>query len=181
MKKSTRDDFRNAVFKRDKYLCAMCGHKPESIDQLDAHHITDRTYMPFGGYCAANGISLCTDRCVSEDCHRKAESLHASGFEVSGYAPTDLYARIKSSYKWAYLQSLRLELEADKVDAMSQIIDKISNKELEICVCLSENISQETWELTCDELGIHETLIRTYGKGRYIGPNLALCTAIEKK
>lgn len=173
-KKSLRDDFRNAVFKRDGYVCAMCGHRPESVDQLDAHHITDRHYMPFGGYCAANGISLCTDRCKHDsslDCHQKAEHLHATGIEIPGYAPSDLYARIKSSYTLAYLQSLKLEIEADKADAMSRIIDAISIEELAICLRLCENTSPETWELTCDELSEREPLIRAYGKGRYVPDN----------
>jgi len=174
-KKSTRDDFRNAVFKRDGYACAMCGHKPENVNELDAHHITDRTYMPFGGYCAANGISLCTDRCKKEswlgsslDCHQKAEHLHATGIEFPGYAPVNLYARIKSSYKQAYSHSLKLEITANRADAMMAVIDVISKKELEVCLRLCENTSPETWELTCDELSEWEPLNRTYGKGRYV-------------
>ena len=156
----------------------MCGYKPEIADQLDAHHITDRTYMPFGGYCAANGISLCTDRCTtpswlgsSLDCHQKAEHLHATGIGIPGYTPADLYARIKSSYKWAYSQSLKLEIEANKADAMNHIIDVISKEELEVCLRLCENTSPETWELTCDELSEWEPLIRAYGKGRYVPDN----------
>lgn len=167
-KKSIREDFRNAVFKRDRYVCAMCGHKPESADRLDAHHITDRTQMPFGGYCAANGISLCTDRCVNSDCHRKAEHLHATGIEFLGYTPDDLYAKIKSSYRIAYAESLKLEIEANKADAMIDIIDEISKKESEICLLMCESTNQDTWELTCDELNEFEPLIRAYGKGRYV-------------
>ena len=167
-KKETREAFRNAVFKRDGYVCAMCGHKPVTIDQLDAHHITDRTYMPFGGYCAANGISLCTDRCVNSDCHRKAEHLHATGIEFPGYTPDDLYVKIKSSYKSAYADSLKIEIEANKANAMIDIIGEISDVESKICLRMCESTSQETWELTCDELNEFEPLIRAYGKGRYV-------------
>lgn len=184
-KKSLREKFRNAVFKRDGYACAICGHKPEKTSQLDAHHITDRNYMPFGGYCAANGISLCTDRCSissftfgvgqwlsnSNNCHEKAEHLHATGIELSGYTPTDLYAKIRSSYHLAYLQSLKLEIDANKADAMIGIIGDISKYELEICLNLGESTSVDTWELACSELNELEPLIRDYGKGRYVPDN----------
>jgi hypothetical protein len=53
-KKESRDNFRNDVFKRDKYRCVMCElqsvRDPEiAKDVLDSHHIIDRNDMPNGG------------------------------------------------------------------------------------------------------------------------------------
>jgi hypothetical protein len=175
-KQEIRNEFRSKVFERDKYTCVMCGYKADLPDLIDAHHINDRHYMPFGGYVAANGITLCTDRCTNApwcfskdiDCHQKAETIHATGQLVPGYTPTDLYARIKSNYKWAYTQSLSLSLPYAQVELMMQQINAISSEELEICLELTENISHATWELACDALNEDQPLIRAYGKGRYV-------------
>jgi len=81
----------------------MCG-LPQSTDApLDAHHITDRTLMPNGGYVAANGISLCVT------CHKNAEVFHETGTPLSGWAPHDLYDAIGSSYEEALSASTRLK------------------------------------------------------------------------
>lgn len=50
----TRDEFRKAVFERDKYKCVICG-KPA----VDAHHIIERKLWLDGGYYLDNGASLC--------------------------------------------------------------------------------------------------------------------------
>ena len=65
-KQKERSAFRKAVFSRDNNRCRGCG---ASGVPLDAHHITDRSLMPNGGYVKENGISLC------ESCHLKAEVL----------------------------------------------------------------------------------------------------------
>jgi 5-methylcytosine-specific restriction endonuclease McrA len=96
-KKQVRAAFRDAVFGRDGHRCRMCGEPA-----ADAHHITDRTEMPHGGYVAENGISLC------EGCHELAEALHATGTAHPGYAPDDLYSRIGSSHEQAVAASERL-------------------------------------------------------------------------
>ena len=52
-KKEIRNKFRTEVFKRDNYTCQVCGYGPFKIEPeniLDAHHITDRSLMPNGGY-----------------------------------------------------------------------------------------------------------------------------------
>ena len=147
----------------------MCGHKPENEDELDAHHITSREEIPFGGYVAANGITLCTDRCFdSQNCHRKAEYFHGTGAAYPGYTPVDLYARIKSSYKLAFEASLKLGISQTDADGLIRTIGAISTEELEICLRLCEGINLETWELACDELNEDNILIRAYGKGRYV-------------
>ncbi len=79
-KKQIRENFRNAVFKRDGNKCRGCG---KTDTPLDAHHITDRRDMPNGGYVAENGITLCGT------CHTLAEYWHVSGqvyFEI-GFTP----------------------------------------------------------------------------------------------
>lgn len=97
-KKSIRQAFRDAVFRRDGHRCRACGFVPATAleDDLDAHHITDRHDMPHGGYVAKNGISLCK---VRNNCHLKAERREA------GFEPEALYARIGSSHAEAVRQS----------------------------------------------------------------------------
>lgn len=71
----------------------MCG----ATEDLAAHHITDRTIMPNGGYVPQNGITVCPP------CHERAEQYHISGGEKydKGWSPTDLYVVIGSSLKTA--------------------------------------------------------------------------------
>jgi 5-methylcytosine-specific restriction endonuclease McrA len=91
-KQATRAAFREAVFTRDGYRCRVCG---ASDTELDAHHISDRTTMPDGGYVKENGISLC------KSCHRLAEQLWETGVAAPGFTPDQLYALIGSSHTQA--------------------------------------------------------------------------------
>src|SRR5581483_11911275 len=105
MKKEVREQFRRRTFERDKYRCRMCGFTPTKEaweaekPPLDAHHITDRNLMPYGGYVHQNGISLCPQ------CHEFAELYHMTGVPHPGYSPADLYAKVGSSYDWAVQMS----------------------------------------------------------------------------
>lgn len=109
-KKQIRAAFRTAVFTRDGYRCRCCGvagHDRQaephpSLSPLDAHHITDRSQMPHGGYVPENGISVC-DRC-----HLLAEQFWQTGTPALGFAPDDLYARVGSSRELAEAASHRL-------------------------------------------------------------------------
>lgn len=112
-KKRVRQQFRDAVFRRDSHRCRACGASSADVRKdartvvtgdtyLDAHHITDRTLMPAGGYVAENGISLCPG------CHEKAEAFHDTGTSVEGYTPDDLYRMIGSSHAEALQASQRL-------------------------------------------------------------------------
>lgn len=97
-KKQVRAAFRAATFARDRYRCVGCDFEssPEGADgELDAHHITDRTEMPNGGYVEENGVSLCPS------CHRKAEEFHSTGTAAPGFSAAELYARIGSSHRRA--------------------------------------------------------------------------------
>lgn len=67
----TREQFKESVFKRDKYKCIIC-KKPA----VDAHHILERKLFEDGGYYLDNGASLCSD------CHIKAESTFISVEEL---------------------------------------------------------------------------------------------------
>lgn len=58
----TRDEFRTAVFARDKNKCVACNNPA-----VDAHHVIDRSLWETGGYYIDNGVSLCAE------CHLKAE------------------------------------------------------------------------------------------------------------
>lgn len=102
-KKKARENFRDAVFKRDRFACVMCGTKSQP---LDAHHITDRNLMPNGGYVKENGISLCDSLA---GCHNKAECYHRGEQVPTGYLPEDLYKKIGSSYEKAVEASKKLK------------------------------------------------------------------------
>lgn len=103
-KKKVRAEFRDAVFARDGNKCRVCGWTIFNCDhQLDAHHITDRSLMPMGGYVKENGISLCPP------CHEMAEVYHSTGTALPNFSPDDLYALIKSSHAQAVAASERLK------------------------------------------------------------------------
>lgn len=91
-KKLIRKIFREQVFLRDSNKCKICNNLA-----IDAHHITDRSLMPNGGYVIENGISLC------ENCHMKAEEFHISDGKnwYKDMYPDDLYRLINSSEKLA--------------------------------------------------------------------------------
>jgi 5-methylcytosine-specific restriction endonuclease McrA len=104
-KKEIRRKFRDSVYKRDGFRCAVCNLKSskDNVEQeLDAHHITDRKEIVNGGYVKENGISLC------EECHKKAEEFHSTGISHQGYSPEDLYKKINSSYEKALEESKKL-------------------------------------------------------------------------
>ena len=105
-KKKIRQKFRAAVFTRDGFACRGCGFRstPEQAEEeLDAHHITDRNEMSYGGYVAENGVTLCAA------CHEKAEAFHRGEPVPPGFAPADLYALIGSSEEEAQAASEQLE------------------------------------------------------------------------
>jgi hypothetical protein len=102
-KKQLRNDFRNAVFERDGYCCAMCGRND---CKLDAHHVQNRKEIVNGGYVKENGITLCD---VPQGCHWKAEQYHATGTAHPGYSPEDLFAKIGSSIELAVSESEKLK------------------------------------------------------------------------
>lgn len=99
-KQLIRESFRTAVLGRDGNQCVFC----DETQDLDAHHISDRSKMPNGGYVKENGITLCPDH------HLDAELYHISNGNdfVKGLHPNDLYAIISSSYKLAVEKSRRL-------------------------------------------------------------------------
>lgn len=104
-KKVIRKLFRDACYKRDGFRCAMCpfkSSKDSAEEELDAHHITNRTEMPNGGYVKENGISLCAS------CHMKAEEFHSTGVAHPGYAIEDLYKAINSNLEKAIEASKKL-------------------------------------------------------------------------
>ena len=67
----TRDEFRNAVFGRDRHVCVFCS-KPA----VDAHHILERRLWPDGGYYLENGVAVCAEH------HLCCESTEISIAEV---------------------------------------------------------------------------------------------------
>lgn len=101
LKRQIRQQFRNEVFERDGHKCAFC----ECTENLDAHHITDRSEMPNGGYVKENGITLCPEH------HLAAEKFHITeGKEWEpNMHPDDLYRMINSSFELAYSKSQRLK------------------------------------------------------------------------
>ena len=67
----SRDDFRESVFKRDKFTCVFC-NKPA----VDAHHIVERRLFNSGGYYLDNGASVCSEH------HLSCEMTHISVEQV---------------------------------------------------------------------------------------------------
>jgi len=116
-KKDVRNNFRNAVFKRDKFCCRACGKKytqEDAIEYLDAHHIKNRNLFPVGGYVLENGISLCKNG--SPSCHEKAEAWLSENSKISkitGFEPETLYDKISSSFELAYKKSEELQCRSD--------------------------------------------------------------------
>ncbi|MEL6348144.1 MAG: HNH endonuclease [Myxococcota bacterium] len=98
-KKRRRQRFRNQVFARDRHRCQVCGRQWSATDALpalgrmDAHHITDRSRMPNGGYVPENGITVC-----QRPCHHLVERYHQTGTAEPGLHPDDLYTKINSSH-----------------------------------------------------------------------------------
>jgi hypothetical protein len=106
-KKLIRKNFRDACFRRDKYTCVMCGKKSspdKALEEMDCHHITDRSLMISGGFVPQNGITLC-----KAPCHLKAEEFHSTGVAHPGYSPEDLYQAIGSTYEKAVEASKKLK------------------------------------------------------------------------
>ena len=119
-KRQIRSEFREAVFRRDQYACQVCGRqwRPEDSDpvlqRVNAHHITDRSEMPNGGYVPENGITVCDVASFadsSQSCHMRVEQWHVSGGTSveEGLDPASLYRIIGSSHEEAVESSWRLE------------------------------------------------------------------------
>lgn len=112
-KRDVRAAFRDAVFTRDRYTCQVCGKRWAAADadpalgRINAHHITDRSEMPGGGYVPENGVTVCDG---PDSCHMKCERFHITeGREWhEGLHPNDLYQKIRSSKAKAEAASQRL-------------------------------------------------------------------------
>lgn len=118
-KQQIRQNFRNAVFKRDQYTCKICGKKGfdrqggdlhlkyhknvRDLVALDSHHIRNRTEMPHGGYVPENGITLCDN-----GCHIKAEEYLKIGSGEQVFSPEYLYDLIDSNHEEAIEASKKL-------------------------------------------------------------------------
>lgn len=92
-KQTVREQWRLACMDRDGYACVMCGR---SNCLLNVHHIIDRHECEDGGYTLDNGITLCSSNKDTDtnNCHFKAEQLHATGTAYPGFSQSDLRARI---------------------------------------------------------------------------------------
>ena len=100
-KKMIRQKFRDAVLKRDRNKCVIC----KKTENIDVHHITDRSLMPCGGYVKENGISLCLEHfAIAEMYHQSDGETYEEGFQ-----PKQLYNKIGSSYEKALETSRKLE------------------------------------------------------------------------
>lgn len=115
-KKDIRKIFKYEVFERDNYTCRVCGIGPiksNPEDIFDAHHITDRSEMPNGGYVKENGITVCKQEYSYKiSCHLRCEKFHISGNKEweDGLHPDDLYKLISSSYELAITKSYDSDL-----------------------------------------------------------------------
>lgn len=73
----TREQFKRAVFNRDKHTCVVpnCG-----FPAIDAHHILDRKLWADGGYYINNGASVCAG------CHLQCEIGEITVEQIRHYA-----------------------------------------------------------------------------------------------
>ncbi len=72
----TRDEFREGVQTRDRYMCVWCCARADLGTKLDSHHIIERRLFADGGYFLDNGVSVC------EPCHLQAEQTLISCEEL---------------------------------------------------------------------------------------------------
>lgn len=145
----TRDEFRAAVFARDRGLCVVCSAPTDSTIQraqvwtpsrrevpaVDAHHIVERRLWPDSGYYLDNGASVCGD------CHLRAEQTILSCDDLRMLCgikrvllPPHLYAD-ESWDKWGNMilpngQRLRGELFDDESvqKALAPVLHLFTNR-----------------------------------------------------
>jgi len=74
---------------------------------MNAHHITDRSLMPNGGYVKENGVTVCDGE---GSCHLRCEQYHITGgdFVDPECHPDVLYSKIGSSHEAAVSASEKL-------------------------------------------------------------------------
>ena len=97
-----REQFRDAVFKRDRYCCVIpfCGKKMASPTDkaFDAHHIMERrlwdAYEEEGGYFLDNGVTVC------DDPHHKLA-------EKNVIPPQAFYRWLGLKYPWSVPASMK--------------------------------------------------------------------------
>src|SRR6476646_2741401 len=83
----TRDEFREAVFKRDGHSCVICGAKAQ-----DAHHIIERRLWADVSYYRDNGASLCgIHHLVAEITELSCEEIRERAKIESVVLPSDFY------------------------------------------------------------------------------------------
>ena len=91
----SRDDFRNAVFNRDKHKCIMC----DETTNLDAHHIIERRLFDtgelFGGYFLENGATLCSKHHIQAEettltCEEIRNKLNITDFPIPDHFYSDV-------------------------------------------------------------------------------------------
>jgi len=97
--KRWRKEFNEGCLSRDGNKCVFC----DKTTDLDVHHITDRHYMPNGGYAVKNGITLCDEH------HLLCEEWHKVGYCENNYQPYALYSKINTTFAEAYLECEQLK------------------------------------------------------------------------
>lgn len=84
----SRDQFREAVFERDKHKCVFC-----DAPAVDAHHILERRLWPDGGYYTNNGASVCAEHhWLCETTHYSVEQVREACGITHIAVPPHLYA-----------------------------------------------------------------------------------------
>jgi hypothetical protein len=86
----TRDEFREAVFKRDGHRCVICKEEAQ-----DAHHIIERRLWADGGYYVENGASVCgACHILAEQTNISVESIRDAAGITRKLIPDHLYGDI---------------------------------------------------------------------------------------
>jgi len=105
MKLLTRNEFREAVFKRDGYKCVICGQQGK-----DAHHILERRLFKeaeeVGGYFLENGSTLCeAHHLLAENTSLSCESIRSA----CGISQIVLPKHFEKSYSYDKWGNILLE------------------------------------------------------------------------
>jgi hypothetical protein len=126
MKLLTRDEFRNAVFARDKNLCVICKEKGQ-----DAHHILERRLFGNGGYFLDNGATLCgIHHILAEQTILTCEEIRQAAGILLAVLPDHLYPDDRYD-KWGNIilpNGTRLKGELFEDESVQKIIAPVINQ-----------------------------------------------------
>ncbi len=82
-------NWRNKVFKRDKYTCQVCG---EIGRKLEAHHIKSFKLFPKSRFTISNGVTLC------RECHKRHHNLYGKTLKNFANSENPFYGQRRTKF-----------------------------------------------------------------------------------